>query len=217
MVIQSLEKRRGRQILVMFDDGSEQLLDRQTVEESPYRVGSEISEEQLAALTEASQRRRAKDYALYLLSLRDYSEAELRRKLRDKGYGDVAEEIAARVAELGFLNDEVYARRLARECRLRKLYSRRRTVQELCVRGVRREIAEDAVDEVDESENLTDLQQALALLEKKRYNASVTEPMRQRGSQLLMRNGYGGATVREAWRALSDAAAFGEDFIEIEE
>jgi hypothetical protein len=38
------------------------------------------------------------------------------------------------------------------------------------MRGVTREIAEDAVDEVDQTENLTDLQQALALLQKKRYN-----------------------------------------------
>lgn len=217
MIIQSIERQRGRQVLLTLDDGQKLLLDRQTVEESPYREGGELDEEQLAALAAASQWRRAREYALYLLSLRDYCEAELRRKLRDKGYGDVAEEIAARVTELGLLNDEVYARRLARDCRLRKLYSRRHTVQELRVRGVPRDIAEAVLDEVDESENLTDLQQALALLEKKRYNASVTEPMRRRGSQMLMRNGYDSATVREAWRALSDTSAFGEEFIETEE
>lgn len=202
MRIEALQRRRGQQFCMKLDDGRELLLDKQTVEDSPWQEGREISEEQLEALVLASQTRRAREYALYLLSLRDYSEVELRRKLREKGYREQAVETAARLAELGLVNDEVYARRLARDCRLRKLYARRRTVQELCTRGIARETAEIAVDDVDAAENLTDLQQALALLEKKRYNISNTEKERQRGVALLQRYGYDSGVVREAWRAL---------------
>lgn len=204
MRIESLQRRRGQQFCMVLDDGRELLLDKQTVEESIWQEGSDISEEELEALELASQIRRAREYALYLLSLRDYSEVELRRKLREKGYTAQSVETAARMAELGLVNDEVYARRLARDCRLRKLYARRRTVQELCARGIAREIAEIAVDEVDEAENLTDLQQALALLEKKRYNTFNTDKTRQRGIALLQRYGYDSSVVREAFRCLAE-------------
>ena len=170
----------------------------------------------LAALLTASQNRRAREYALYLLSLRDYSEKELCRKLREKGYAEEAINIAARMSELGLVNDEVYARRLARDCRVRKLYAHRRAVQEVVAHGILREVAQYAVEAVDETENLTDLQQALALLEKKRYTVSATPAERQRGTALLMRYGYDGSTVREAWRALGESAE-SMDFIEFEE
>jgi len=180
-----------------------------------YTVGSELSENALETLLAASQTRRAREYALYLLSVRDYGEKELCRKLREKGYTEEAAETAARMSELGLVNDEVYARRLARDCRLRKLYARRRTVQEITAHGILRETAQYAVEYVDEAENLNDLQQALALLEKKRYTIPVTLAERQRGTALLMRYGYDGSTVREAWRILADGGE--EDYIEFEE
>lgn len=210
MRIESLQRRRGQQFCMVLDDGRELLLDKQTVEESIWQEGSEIDEEELAALELASQIRRAREYALYLLSLRDYSEVELRRKLREKGYTAQSVDTAARMAELGLVNDEVYARRLARDCRLRKLYARRRTVQELCARGIARETAEIAVDEVDETENLTDLQQALALLEKKRYNVPNTDKTRQRGIALLQRYGYDSSVVRQAFRSLAENDELGD-------
>ena len=202
MRIDSLERRRGSQFCMTLDDGRDYMVDKQTVEESVYTVGSTITEEQLEALLAASAVRRAREYALYLLSVRDYSEKELHRKLREKGHGEQAAVTAARMSELGLVNDEVYARRLARDCRLRKLYARRRTVQEIMVHGVAREAAQYAVEAVDKSENITDLQQALALLEKKRYTISVTPTERQRGTALLLRYGYDSSTVREAWRSL---------------
>ena len=85
MRIESLERRRGQQFCLRLEDGREWLLDKHTVEESPWQEGSDISEEELEALALASSIRRAREYALYLLSLRDYSEVELRRKLREKG------------------------------------------------------------------------------------------------------------------------------------
>ncbi len=202
MQITALERRRGQQFCMTLNDGTKYMVDKQTMEESVYTVGSEIDEEGLSALLAASAARRAREYALYLLSVRDYGERELCRKLREKGYAEEAAATAARMCELGLVNDEVYARRLARDCRLRKLYSHRRTVQEIAAHGIARELGEYAVEAVDEAENLNDLQQALALLEKKRYTVSVTSAAQQRGTALLMRYGYDSRTVREAWRCL---------------
>lgn len=202
MRIESLERRRGQQFCMTLSDGTEYMVDKHTMEESVYTVGSDIDDDGLTALLTASATRRAREYALYLLSVRDFGEKELCRKLREKGYAEEAADTAVRMCELGLVNDEVYARRLARDCRLRKLYSRRRTVQEIAAHGIARELGEYAVEAVDEAENLTDLQQALALLEKKRYTVSVTPILQRRGTALLMRYGYDSRTVREAWRCL---------------
>ncbi len=214
MRIMSLERRRGHLFSMTLDDGQSYSVDKKVMEESVYSVGSVLDEAALGTLLAVSQMRRAKDYALYLLSTRDYGEKELCRKLREKGYGDEASETAARMCELGLVNDEVYARRIARDCRLRKLYARRRTVQEIAAHGIARETAQYAAEAVDDAENLNDLQQALALLEKKRYTVSVTPAERQRGTALLLRYGYDSSTVREAWRTLADGA---EEYIEFEE
>lgn len=208
MKILSISRERGRQYRLTLDDDRTLLLDAATVEESRYAEGSDIDEEALSALTDRSAARRAQEYALYLLSGRDYCEVELRRKLREKGHAEKAESTVARMLELGLLNDAVYARRFARECRLRKLYARRRTLQEMYLRGIPKLVAQDALDEVDEAENITDLQQALALLQKKRYNSSVTETLRLKGSLLLQRNGYDSYVVREVWRVLEAEETF---------
>lgn len=211
MRITALERRRGQQFCMTLDDGRDYMVDKHTMEDSVYTVGSEMDEEQLSELLAASASRRAREYALYLLSVRDYGEKELCRKLREKGYADEAAATAARMCELGLVNDEVYARRLARDCRVRKLYSRRRTVQEVATHGIARELGQYAVEAVDEAENLNDLQQALALLEKKRYTVPVTPSERQRATALLLRYGYDSATVREAWRCFS--ADDGDEYI----
>ena len=60
-------------------------------------------------------RERAKARALRLLEKRDYSEAELSAKLMEKGDDpDSARAAAARMAELGFVNDENYAAMVVR-------------------------------------------------------------------------------------------------------
>jgi regulatory protein len=50
------------------------------------------------------------DCALRVLALRDHSEAELRRKLKAKGYEEAVEEAVARLKELGYLDDARFAR-----------------------------------------------------------------------------------------------------------
>lgn len=205
MTILSMERRRGSLYCLSLDGGREVLLDRLLMEELPYQAGSDITEEELERLSACSAQLRARSYALYLLGLRDYGASELSRKLRDKGYGDVAADTVARLQEQGLLDDARYARQLARDCRRRRLFSRYRTVQELCAHGVSRETATWAVDEVDEEDHLDECEQALALLRKKRYTGEDDPTARRRGEQLLARYGYSYDVVRAAFRALGDA------------
>lgn len=202
--VREVTRERGHCYRIRLDDGTEISLDKEVWEAAALSVGDRVEPERLAALEADSRRRRARSYALYLLGVRDYSGADLSRKLRDKWHGEAAAETVAWLREQGLLQDAVYAERLARDCRLRKLYGRARVLQELQQHGIDRDTAAAVLDRVDAEENLTETQQALALLQKKRYNGCGDEAERQRGFALLVRYGYGFSEIRQAWNLLKD-------------
>lgn len=186
--------RRRRLYLVRFSDGTEQTVDRQTFDESPYRVGEEITEEQWAQLLESSQYNRARERALYLLGLRDYACRELEQKLHTEATPEIAARVVERLLEVGLLDDARYAARMARHLSEVKRYPRRRIVQELCHKGISSELAQEAVEEIDG----TDLQQILALLEKKYYNKINSTDERRRVEAALARRGFDYTAIRQA-------------------
>lgn len=207
MRVIDVRKKRGRQCAVYLDGEEPVILDRRTWEESGYRIGSELSERVISELTTLSQRNRAREKALYLLSLRDHSREELARKLREGDNAAIAEQTAERMEELGLIDDAAYAGRLARELRLRKLYAYRRTVQELCSRGISRELAEAAADAVETD----DTKQALALLEKKRYNKLDYAEDQRKAAAMLARYGYTYEDIRRAFTLLQERAVLNDD------
>ena len=194
MIITELRKRRGRLYLLVLDGEPAMTVDVRTFEESPYRVGSSLSDEELKALLDESARRRAREKAVYLLSRSDHSRRGLEEKLRREAGAEVAEQTAQRMEELGYINDERYAHRLARDLTERKLYPRRRAVQELCARGISRELAMLAVEETEKE----DLDKALELLDKKQYNRLHDENGRRKAEAALARYGFDGGTIRRA-------------------
>lgn len=198
MKITEVAVRRRRLYLVRLDDGTEQTVDRQTFDESPYRTGSEITDRQWDALLATSQYNRARERALYLLGLRDYACGELEQKLLTEAPRDIAAAVVARLQEVGLLDDDRYAARMARHMAEFKQYPRRRIQQELCRRGVDPATARAAVEALDGE----DFQQALALLEKKYYNKLSTPEDRRRTTAALARRGFSYTAIRRAMDAL---------------
>lgn len=180
MRIDDVQRRRGSLVQLVLDGEPAALIDRKTFEESPYEVGSSLSEEQWVALKKESKTRRAWDKALYLLSLRDYARAQLQRKLEREAGSELA-----RRRWNGWNG---------RDCSTTGPtpadwpgyggaaghFSRRRTLQELTARGLDRETAEEAVEELEPD----DAEQALELLRKKRYN-ELSDPTRAAGPRPL--------------------------------
>lgn len=200
MIITETRIRRGQLYCLVLDGEPAVTVDRKTFDESRFRVGSSISEEQLAQLLEESRRRRAGEKALYLLSMRDHSRAELERKLARESGKEAAAQTAERMEELGLVNDEAYARRLARDLRLHRHYPLRRTVQEMQAKGIDRRTAEQAAAEVDTD----DAAQALELLRKKYYNRLHTDDERRKTAAALARLGFGYEDIRRAMREYDD-------------
>lgn len=202
MIVTAVRPIRGHKVLLTFDDGSEAELDKTVWEESPYGVDSSLSRAEVDALCALSQRRRAENKAVFLLSKRDLSRRELEEKLcREKGRycadnREVAAEAAARMVELGYVNDENYAHRLAEQLARAKLYPRRRIVDELMRKGIARDLAHEAANalELDETE------MALAFLRKKRYTVPKNSNEVQRIAAAMARYGYAAEVVRRALR-----------------
>lgn len=96
--------------------------------------------------------------------------------------------------ELGLLNDESYAERLARDLTERRGFSRRHVRQELTAKGIGRDI----VDTVMEGLESDDTQGALELLRKKRYNDLSDEHVRQKAMAALGRAGFDWEDIRRA-------------------
>ena len=91
------------------------------------------------------------DCALRVLALRDHSEAELRRKLKEKGYDEEGVEgSVARLKGLGYLDDARFARGFAASAiRNGRGYGTRLKL-ELARRGVAGEIVRETLEELGE-------------------------------------------------------------------
>ena len=194
MKIIAVARRRRQLYWLTMEGGEDTEVDVRTFDESPYKEGCDITEEQLITLLATSQYNRARERALYLLGLRDYACKELEGKLYTEANPDIAAAVVERLRQVGLLDDERYANRLARSLSETKHYPRRRIEQELRHRGISPVLAQAAVEELDGE----DYAQALAILEKKYYNKLNDPDSRRRVIAALARRGFSYGAIRRA-------------------
>ncbi len=202
MIITEARRRRRSLYLLMLDGQEGPSVDVRTFDESPYRVGGTITQEALDALRELSEHNRARERALYLLGMRDYACGELEKKLLTEARPAIAAQVVVRLAEVGLLDDEQYAMRMAHAMANEKKYPKRRIVQELQHRGVGRELASAAAEELE----IADFQQALALIEKKYYNKMTDRASRDKVMAALARRGFSYEAIRRAFALFDETA-----------
>ena len=135
----------------------------------------------------------AKERALALLDRRDYSRAELLKKLLEKGE-DEAEATAAveRLAELGFVDDARYAPIVVRHYAA-KGYGARRVRQELARRGIPKALWDAAMEQMPAQDDTID-----RLLQSRLRGGEVDRAALKRASDFLQRKGYGWDEIQSA-------------------
>ena len=139
-----------------------------------------------------------KSKALRMLDRRDYSRAELIKKLVEKGEPlSDAETVADRLAELGAVDDARYAALIVREYAGRG-YGEKRVRTELLRRGVPRELLDEALAQMPEQTDTLD-----ALLRRK-LGDSFDRADVKRATDALARKGYGWDEIGAALRRLRD-------------
>ena len=103
--------------------------------------------------SDSDQKRRASASAIRHLARKPRTEAEVRNHLRRKFPQDIAEQVVADLRDRSLIDDAEFAR-LWTESRLRaKPRSAWLVKRELLNKGIRRDIADDAVSDCDDAEN----------------------------------------------------------------
>ena len=143
---------------------------------------------------------RASKRALYLLGGKDYGTRELYDKLAANYPPSVCDKVIARMRDYGYLDDERYAKKLARSQIIVKKHGRQRALIEMVRKGLPRELCESALDEYDKE----DIQTEIAELVRKKYADKIDRGNpdwhyeQQKAIAALARRGYGYGDIKTA-------------------
>lgn len=134
-----------------------------------------------------------KKHALRILDKKDVSRKMLIDKLTEKGASDGdAQEVADWLCDIGAVSDERYAELIVRHYSA-KGYGVRRIQEEFYRRGISRDLWENALAELPETEDTV-----YTLLSQKLKRTEVTADDIRRAEASLLRRGYSWSEIRSA-------------------
>jgi regulatory protein len=191
--------RDGSRITVEFTSGWSLTIDAGLVIEHGVEVGGSLSVETVRTLIDRDDLIHAKRSAGRLLAYRPRSVAELRTSLRQRGYRDeTIHLVVERFTELGYLDDEDFARRWVATRAAVAPRSTRLLKAELRQKGVAPSEVESALVDA----NLDDVQTALDLARRRVCKMVGVDlvSQRRRISDYLQRRGYGWDVIRQVDR-----------------
>ena len=201
--ITRVRERRGR-AWISVDGVFWAEIDADVAAERGLREGVALSHEELQEARVAGERALAMARALNFLGYRARSEKEIRDRLRRYGFGEgILEGVIVRLKELGCLDDEEFARYVAREKARR--YGPRRIAAELRKSGVDAELTREVVDL--EFAQRSEIEEARSIAAQ-RYNMGGSDADVRRVYGFLVRRGYSSevcAAVAREYREASGA------------
>jgi regulatory protein len=181
-------------------------IDAEVALERGLREGVALGLEELDEARVAGERALAMGRALHFLGYRARSLREVRARLRRYGYGEeTVEGVVRRLEELGYLDDEEFARTATREKARR--YGPRRVLTELRRSGVDAELAQNVVDE--EFAGRSELEEARSAAAR-RYNSGGSDAEARRVYGFLVRRGYAAGVCAEVAREYRGAPGAGQ-------
>ncbi len=149
---------RGRQRVIVLDDGREFLFSEEACERLGVAEADIADPALLEALDAAEQHVNAHEAALRLLSYRARSEHEMRTRLTMRGIAStVVEEEIERLRRAGLLDDEKFARAWVEDRKRIAPRGRRMLRYELLGRGIEAESVENVTRDIDDHETALDL------------------------------------------------------------
>lgn len=181
-------------IVLYLDNGEKSLPLLKTVfYESGFKIGSEITDEELFNLTLISENKRAYQRALYYLSRSNMSSGYLFKKLKASFLEESAKNAVDMVLKKGYINDTEYAEslslRLSEEGR-----SLREITEKMYLKGVKKADIEYALSKLTIDENA-----ALKTLIYKKYKSKLFLPDGEKKvSAALMRRGFSYDEIKKA-------------------
>ena len=178
-------------------------LSLETAVKNRLKVGQCVAPEYLAELQLDSEKQKALDKALVHISATRKTEKQIRDFLKQQGYlTSVSDYVVEKMRSYAFIDDGEYAKAYA-ECARGKKGSRLIAL-ELKAKGVSDEIAKKAVADIDEQ---SEMQVAVAILEKYMRGRTVDRTVLQKAFRYLLGKGFPYEIVKDAlakWGELED-------------
>ena len=193
--------RMKRRLCIFVDEERWGVIDARIARENALEAGKEIIEEHWQSLLE-QEKPMALDGALYYLGLRSRTKKEMEDWLRRRQYAsEVASFVMDRLQDYGFVDDEALSRRAVESLSRQKL-GRGAIERKLRQRGVDKEIAREALEEYDPTDEGESAKEMAASLWE-RYRRDELQKRRQKTSAALARRGFSWDSIREAMRGLT--------------
>ena len=187
MRIHSIEKYKGSTFCIEFEEGSRIYLHQELIGEYYLKSGMELTAAEVLKIHRASDLRRARERALYLLTGRDYGYKELFDKLEKNYPEDICLEICDKMVQLRLIDDAQYAQKLAKELLEIKLLGAYRARFEMLRRGLDRTLVDEALEAMED-----DTLERLSELVERKYVRYLTDYKGfQKVKAALGRLGYG--------------------------
>jgi regulatory protein len=164
------------------------------------RVGQELNEEKIQSLQAAEQRERAYQQAMFFLSYRARSEAEIRQNLRKHDFPEaIIEETLERLRQDRLADDNRFAQAWVENRSTFRPRSRRMLAVELRQKGLSEEATRSALEGVDDEALACEAARKRAT----RLRGLEWNEFRQKLSEFLARRGFPysviAPTVRQIW------------------
>jgi regulatory protein len=176
-----------------FEDGGTLKVNVALIADYSLYTGRELNGEEYDALKASAASASAKARALRILGKRNMSRREITDRLVQKGEsGETAEETADWLENIGAVNDAEYAALIVRHYMSRG-YGKMRIQDELYRRGIEKELWEEALRTLQESDNM-----AYAYLVAKLRGSVPDKAVTKRVSDALYRRGFSWEEIKSA-------------------
>lgn len=173
---------------MVFDDDRRIYIHSRILTEYHLKEGTNVPESAVEEMVEANDRRRARERALYLLDVRDYSFMEMYEKLIKNYSEEISLGVCKDLAGSRLIDDRRYAQTRARELFEVKRVGVWKAKQELKRRGIPDSIIEDVIEEYAGEE---DTFSRLEELVEKKYERYLTDDKGvKKVKNALLRQGY---------------------------
>ena len=212
---------RGLKVRIHLDGGEPFEITLEALERSRLGVGDDLPPDRQHQLINDDQDIRVRDAAFNLISYSARTRAELKRRLRQKGFHPARIDVCLdRLEEMGFVDDKAVAAAFVRDRLLHRPRGKAALSSELRSKGVAGDLATDTIDQVFKTQETsdTDLAREMATKWVARQNAGALEALasdsgspakakaRRRLMGYLSRRGFRGEAMGEGMTVAAQIA-----------
>lgn len=167
---------------------------------SPFNVGDTLNEKEIESLNKKLRLRKAKDFALRLLSFRMRSIGEIKKRLHEKGYNNEEIKVVVnRMIDLNYLDDKKFGKAFVRAKVKNKKIGPLALSSELLPYFLPKELVDELIQEVYEEFKPYDLIEFHLNKRGLKREVLIDKKLKKRTDNFLVRKGFKWETIRSVY------------------